>query len=186
MQILSIPQARNALQAGQAILVPTETVWGLAVDATNPEAVSRFYEIKQRPIEKQSQLLVSSVDMATRWGEFPPLAYELGSSYWPGPLTLVLPSKDPRFQTVGVRVPADASVCELISQLGRPLMASSANVAGKQPPARFREIDSAITEVVAGRLAGEAGGQPPSSVVSLLHDKIEVIRQGEIAKQLWG
>src|SRR5919106_7047544 len=87
----SIAEAARLILAGQPVAVPTETVYGLAADATNPEAVARIYEAKGRPAFNPLIVHVSNLEAARIIGEFSDEALELAQKHWPGPLTLVVP-----------------------------------------------------------------------------------------------
>lgn len=149
-EILVIDDDRaRALERGVAVLgeglpiaMPTETVYGLAADATNPEAIARIYEAKGRPQFNPLICHVSDFAMAERYAVFDPLSRKLAEAFWPGPLTLVLPLAPESgihplatagLATVGLRLPAGFAR-ELIAAFGRPLAAPSANTSGKVSP----------------------------------------------------
>lgn len=131
--------AATALAAGELVAIPTETVYGLAADATDGEAVARIFEAKGRP---RFNPLIAHVDgfaMAERIGRFDPLSRRLAERFWPGPLTLVLPLAEGSpvhplvtagLDTVAIRMPRGFA-SGLIARLGRPLAAPSANSSGK-------------------------------------------------------
>lgn len=126
------------LEAADVVAVPTETVYGLAGDATSGEAVARIYEAKGRPSFNPLIAHVSSFEMAQRLADFDPLSRRLAEAFWPGPLTLVLPAKPggvhplalAGLDTVALRMPRGFAAM-LIERLGRPLAAPSANRSGR-------------------------------------------------------
>ncbi|MEX3007924.1 L-threonylcarbamoyladenylate synthase [Hoeflea sp. TYP-13] len=147
MTALSIAQneetARNeackVLSEGGLIALPTETVYGLAADATNGKAVARIFEAKGRPRFNPLICHMSSIEMARRYVEFDDTAQQIADAFWPGPLTLVLPLKPGSdihslttagLDTLAVRIPTGFART-LIEQYGRPLAAPSANTSGK-------------------------------------------------------
>ncbi|SHJ27975.1 translation factor SUA5 [Aureimonas altamirensis DSM 21988] len=138
----SMAQAVACLADGGLVGLPTETVYGLAADATSGRAVARIYEAKGRPSFNPLIAHVSSMDMAQRLARFEPLALALAERFWPGPLTLVLPLADGSpvhplvtagLPTLALRMPR-GPMAEIVDRLGRPLAAPSANRSGKVSP----------------------------------------------------
>jgi L-threonylcarbamoyladenylate synthase len=137
--LVALDAAADALAAGELVAIPTETVYGLAADATNGEAVARIFEAKGRPRFNPLIAHVDGFTMAERIGRFDPLSRRLAERFWPGPLTLVLPlaSASPvhplvtaGLDTVAIRMPRGFAN-GLIARLGRPLAAPSANSSGR-------------------------------------------------------
>ncbi|MFL6776477.1 MAG: L-threonylcarbamoyladenylate synthase, partial [Sphingomicrobium sp.] len=135
----NIAQAARLILAGEPVAIPTETVYGLAADATNAKAVARIYEAKRRPSFNPLIVHVPDLASAERIGRFEPPARNLAERYWPGPLTLVVPLRDHAgiapvvtagLATVGLRVPAHPAMQALLRATGRPLAAPSANSSG--------------------------------------------------------
>lgn len=154
----AIKDAASSLMVGNLVSFPTETVYGLGADACNPSAVSRIYEVKGRPTNHPLIVHLSSINNLAKWTKnIPEYAIKLASSFWPGPLTLVLPrtklAKD--FITggqnnVGVRVPAHkvalALLKEFEAQGGHGLAAPSANRFGKVSPTSVNDVQAELTE----------------------------------------
>lgn len=135
----ALEEAAAALAAGQLVAIPTETVYGLAADATNGEAVARIFEAKGRPHFNPLIAHVDGFALAERIARFDPLSRRLAEHFWPGPLTLVLPLAEGSpvhplvtagLETVAVRMPRGIAQ-SLVALLGRPLAAPSANSSGK-------------------------------------------------------
>ncbi|MEK7613733.1 MAG: L-threonylcarbamoyladenylate synthase [Patescibacteria group bacterium] len=175
------------------VLYPTDTLYGLGVDATNPEAVLRLQDLKGRGEEKPISIVVSDLAMMKNYAIVTPLAERLITQFLPGKLTLVLCSK-PGFQTpgvvgadgsVGIRIPNHPTPLRLVRELGKPITATSANVSGMVPEstpqkilAQFKEKASWITEVF------DEGALPEndaSTVVDARGDKPVILREGAIA-----
>jgi L-threonylcarbamoyladenylate synthase len=136
---LGLEKAVALLAAGEPVAIPTETVYGLAADATNGAAVARIFEAKGRPRFNPLIVHVEGLASAERIGRFDPLARRLAQSFWPGPLTLVVPLMEPSIihplvtaglDTVALRSPGGFAA-RLIQRFGRPLAAPSANVSGR-------------------------------------------------------
>lgn len=190
--------ALSFLRGGHVIAIPTDTVYGVASDALNPDAVERLFAVKERPAERAIPLLLADIDDV--WHvirSFPPGANRLARALWPGPLTLVLPAREglPSAllggkDTVGVRIPDHPWLRELIRQLGHPLAATSANISG-QPPGRtaaevLAQLKGRIPLIVDG---GPAPGGVPSTVVDCTGPEPTILRAGpldpETIHRLW-
>lgn len=194
----------QVLREGGVILYPTDTVWGLGCDATNPTAVARIYEIKKRADSKALVLLADSLDMVARYvREIPDAAIQLVEVN-DAPMTVIYPGayvgkkpedgRQPEADrhclawntvaedgTVGIRVPMMAFCRDLVYKLGRPLVSTSANISGEPTPRRFQEIPQAIVEavdyVVEPRLERESTGSASQIIKVGLRGEIEIIRK---------
>src|ERR1035437_7376482 len=132
----AVQRAAELLRAGEVVALPTETVYGLAANALDADAVAQIYEIKDRPSYNPIIVHVASLEMARRCvANWPKLADKLAKAFWPGPLTLVLPRSEiiPDIvtadgSTVGVRWPSHPFIQAVIRQCGFPLAAPSANL----------------------------------------------------------
>lgn len=144
----ALARATEALGRGVPVAIPTETVYGLSADATNPQAIARIYEMKGRP--RFNPLICHMADpaMAERHAVLDPLSRKIAEAFWPGPLTLVLPVRAESaihplaragLDTVGVRVPTGFA-SRLLSAFGRPLAAPSANTSGRISPTTARHV----------------------------------------------
>ncbi|MEX1252313.1 MAG: L-threonylcarbamoyladenylate synthase [Hyphomonas sp.] len=147
----TIALAAEILGEGGLVAIPTETVYGLAADAANPEAVSRIYEAKGRPRFNPLIAHVSSWEMAEREAAFSPLARQCGEAFWPGALTLVLPAQAggqvsdlarAGLETLALRWPKHKAAAALITVFGRPLVAPSANRSGHVSPTRAEHVEA--------------------------------------------
>src|SRR3954467_8262246 len=143
------------LRAGGIVAFPTETVYGLGADATNSDAVLKIYETKGRPRFNPLIVHVADMAMAKTLVEFSPLAEKL-ATFWPGPLTLVLPKRPGAglsdivtagLDTVGIRIPNHPLALALIRETGRPLAAPSANPSGRLSPTTAAQVRAALPQV---------------------------------------
>lgn len=141
--------AAALIAEGRCVAVPTETVYGLAADATNGEAVARIYEAKGRPSFNPLIVHVPDLAAAERIAEFNETARALAAQYWPGPLTLVLPLRPESgiarivtagLPTIALRCPAHPAMREVLIAAGRPLAAPSANASGSISPTRAEHV----------------------------------------------
>jgi L-threonylcarbamoyladenylate synthase len=146
------PEVRQDIQriikAGGLIVFPTETVYGIGADATNPDAVKRIFLAKGRPSDNPLIVhLADRHDVETIVQEIPAIAIPLMDTYWPGPLTLIFQKKEiiPKevsggLQTVGVRIPSSLIAQEVIRSAGVPICAPSANISGKPSSTLFEHV----------------------------------------------
>ncbi len=168
-------EAAGSLRDGKVILVPTETVVGLVAAESG---LARIREIKGRDANKPVALLcVSSEEAFALAASVPPIARKLASLYWPGPLTLVLDRVGGG--TVGVRVPANSAVCEVLEAYGRPLYATSANRSGEPAPKGLEQVDPRVSEAVDLTVEGEPGSGEASAVIDLSGGRVWLLRATE-------
>lgn len=194
-----IQKAVEVLRKGGVILYPTDTVWGIGCDATDPEAVARVYEIKRRQDSKSLVLLASDMDMVCRYvKEVPEMAVQLVEVN-DRPMTIIYPGavaggpEDKASKgclayntvaedgSVGIRVPMMEFCTQLVSRLGRPLVSTSANISGEATPKKFTEISedikSSVDHIVDPSLEKGATGQSSSIIKVGLDYSIEIIRK---------
>ena len=188
----AIQQALEGLRKGGIILYPTDTVWGIGCDATNPEAVAKVYEIKRRADSKSLVLLASDMDMICRYvKEVPEMARQLVEVN-DKPMTIIYPgavtgqyglaqNTVAEDGTVGIRIPMMDFCQQLVARLGRPLVSTSANISGELTPKKYAEISeeirSAVDHVVDPSLEKGATGQSSSIIKVGLDYSIKIIRK---------
>lgn len=186
----AIAEAARLILAGEPVAVPTETVYGLAADATNAEAVARIYEAKGRP--SFNPLIVHVPDLATaeRIGKFSDEARALAEQHWPGPLTLVVPLQPGAgvasivtagLPSVGIRVPAHSAMQALLNAVSRPLAAPSANASGAISPTRAEHVEKSL----GGRIpliidGGRTKRGIESTIVAATGEALRLLRPGPI------
>jgi len=183
----AVLQAVRALAQGMPIGIPTDTVYGLAVDPFRPGATDRIFAAKRRPRDVSLPLLVSGVDQALSVSSsVPELALELMAAYWPGPLTLVLPVRPGLGAdlgdddlTVGVRSP-DHAVPQALCAASGPLATTSANRHGEPPLSTAGEVADAFGEAVPVVLDGGICTGSPSTVVDCTGQELKLLREGRI------
>ena len=195
-----IQKALEILRKGGVILYPTDTVWGIGCDATDPVAVAKVYALKKREDSKSLVLLASDMDMVCRYvKEVPEMAVQLVEVN-DKPMTIIYPGavagekgsdKASRHclayntvaedGTVGIRVPMMDFCRDLVAKLGRPIVSTSANISGEKTPARFAEIADEIKDgvdhVVDPSLEKGSTGQSSSIIKVGLDYSIEIIRK---------
>ena len=180
-----IEKALKVFKEDGIVIFPTDTVWGIGCDLNSPLAIKKLYEIKGRPKDKPTAVLISSLLQAEKIAEIPEQARPLIKRFWPGALTLILPAKKDlpeiilgKTKSVGLRWPDFPLLTSVIENLEKGLVAASANFAGKAAPLRKELLDQRLIEQVDLVLPGEAGGQSPSTVLDLTVKSFKVLREG--------
>ncbi len=185
----NITAAVRCLREGGVAAIPTDTLYGLAADALNTDAIERVFAIKERPDGMALPVLLAGLEqLPSVAADIPPVALVLAEAYWPGPLTLVLPRADalpPRLtagaDTVAVRVPAHPVPRELARLLGRPITGTSANISGAPDPQTLEELDRQVGRRVDCVVsAGPAPAGTASTIVDLSGESPRLIREGAI------
>ncbi|MFF8803129.1 MULTISPECIES: L-threonylcarbamoyladenylate synthase [unclassified Methylobacterium] len=187
-----LARAADLLRAGRLVALPTETVYGLGADATDPEAVAAIYAAKGRPRFNPLIAHVASLQAARAQGLFDAAALRLAEAFWPGPLTLVVPAAPTGtvcdlaragLDSVALRVPAHAVARDLLAATGRPVAAPSANRSGRVSPTCashvLADLDHRIDAVLDG---GECPVGVESSVVACLGGRPRLLRPGGVTR----
>jgi L-threonylcarbamoyladenylate synthase len=191
----AVAKAAELLRSGQPVALPTETVYGLAADALNPEAVLRIFEAKARPRfdplivhlpDREALQRVARIDPGAR-----DLIDQLTARFWPGPFTIVLPRREimpeivtADLETVAVRISAHPVFAEVIRAAGSPLAAPSANRFGRISPTAaghvLDELDGLIPLIIDG---GPTTHGLESTIVAVRNGRIELLRRGPITEE---
>lgn len=197
-------KALAVLRSGGLLLYPTDTVWGIGCDATDPDAVAKVYALKRRSDSKSLVLLASDLDMVARYiREIPEMAVQLVevndrpmTIIYPGAVAMPRPAEGEEVRkshhllayntvaedgSVGIRIP-DMDFCRnLVKRFGRPVVSTSANISGEPAPGNFSEISRAIREgvdyIVDPELENGATGKSSSIIKVGLDATIEIIRK---------
>ena len=186
-----IAKAAAALKRGGLVILPTETVYGLAADAGNARAVAAVYAAKGRPAFNPLIAHVADVAMARRIARFDARAETLAERFWPGPLTLVLPVADEvavcdlaraGLDSVAVRAPAHPLSHALLAAFGGPLVAPSANRSGRPSPTTFADAMEETGAAAAAALDGGACQIGLESTVVALIDAPRLLRPGSVTR----
>jgi len=186
-----IAKAAAALKRGGLVILPTETVYGLAADAGNARAVATVYAAKGRPAFNPLIAHVADVAMARRIARFDARAETLAERFWPGPLTLVLPVADEAavcdlaragLDSVAVRAPAHPLSHALLAAFGGPLVAPSANRSGRPSPTTFADAMEETGAAAAAALDGGACQIGLESTVVALIDAPRLLRPGSVTR----
>ena len=186
----AIAEAARLVLAGEPVAMPTETVYGLAADATNAEAVAKIYAAKGRPSFNPLIVHVAELAAAERIGVFSGEARALAEAHWPGPLTLVVPLREGSgiaalvtagLPTIALRVPAHPAMQALLRTTGKPLAAPSANASGSISPTRAEHVAASLGNRIALIIDGgpsERGIE--STIVAATGGPLRLLRRGPV------
>lgn len=185
-------RAAEVLKNGGLVIYPTETCYGVGVNALNNEAVKKLINYKKRPEGKAISIAVSDIEMARVYVDLNTVAKNVYKTFLPGPVTVI--SKDlgkvckelvSEEKTLGVRIPKFKLVTDIVKECGFPISATSANSAGKKNPYKiediFENISSKQKELIDLVIdAGELEHNPPSTVIDTTKEEMKVLRRGDI------
>lgn len=186
----AIAEAARLIAEGQPVAVATETVYGLAADATDAGAVARIYEAKGRPGFNPLIVHVPDLEAAERLGQFSEEARRLAKAHWPGPLTLVVPLEPHShiaslvtagLSTIALRSPSHSAMQALLRATGRPLAAPSANASGSISPTRAEHVLKSL----GGRIplivdAGPTERGIESTIIAATDENLRLLRRGPV------
>lgn len=188
----ALAEGIKLLAQAKPIAIPTETVYGLAADATNPEAITQIYQTKGRPQFNPLICHMSDLKMAMDYGQFDTLSLQLAKAFWPGALTIILPLKESSdihklaiagLDSVGIRVPKGFS-SQLIAKFGKPLAAPSANSSGGISPTTAQHVQDDLGSKIALILdQGACDLGVESTIVKVDGADTYLLRPGGIAAQ---
>ncbi len=170
-----IEKAVNALKKGGMVVYPADTVYGIAVDATNAAAIQKLDVLKSRKSGQKYSSNFSDIEMVKEFCEVSKSQEKILNKYLPGPFTFILS------ENVSVRIPKNSIIVEIVKQFGKPVTATSANISGKPPAISIKSLDAKIY-LAADLLIELTDFEPklPSAVVDISKEPPEVIRQGEL------
>lgn len=179
--------AAKILKNGGILVFPTETVYGIGVVYDNEDSFTRLVETKKRPPNKPFALMCSSSEEASKYIVVNTRAKKLMDKYLPGEITfLVNARKDlPRWVTlgtdvIGIRVPDSKYVVDLIAEVGKPCLVTSANISGDPTSRYFEEVLPIFGDVVDGVVKGECNSLVPTTIVDITGDELKLVREGPV------
>ena len=186
-----IEKAVETLRAGDLVVFPTETVYGLGANASNPAAVRKIFEVKGRPADHPVIVHIDDQRYLHRWvSQMPPQAERLAAMFWPGPLTLILPKGETvndivtgGQQSIGIRIPSHPMAQQLLTAFGGGIAAPSANRYGRLSPTKPEHVRDELGDAVHVMLDG--GDSPiglESTIVSCLDGEVRLLRPGFITR----
>jgi L-threonylcarbamoyladenylate synthase len=195
----AVHKAAKELRAGSIVVYPTDTIYGLAVDALNVQAIERLKELKGREKKKPISVIVADSASIGKYAELTSAARGFAGEFLPGPLTLVLrakktiPEELTLNDTIGIRIPNNPFCLTLARELGRPYTSTSANRSGRETPASLKEViaqfGNSAKDISLAIYYGDtetlSPGMPagkPSTVLSCITDTPHILREGAITR----
>jgi L-threonylcarbamoyladenylate synthase len=188
----SVKQAVKVLKNGGLVIYPTETLYGIGADATNPSAIKKLTEYKNRPFGKPYSIAVANQKMAENYVQLNNTAQKLYKTFLPGPLTIisngkhkVAPGVESEDGKLGIRIPNYKLVVDIVKKFGKPITATSANASYKKRPYKISDILGSISSKQKNLIdliidAGKLPKREPSTVIDTTLDEPVTLRQGEI------
>ncbi|WP_179395190.1 L-threonylcarbamoyladenylate synthase [Lacticaseibacillus absianus] len=189
----TVATAAQLIAAGEVVAFPTETVYGLGADATDPQAALKVYAAKHRPADNPLIVTVADPAMVARFATITPAAQQLMDQFWPGPLTIILPVLPGRLSkvvtggldTAAFRMPANALTREMIRLADRPIVGPSANLSGKPSGTRPEHVLHDFDGAIAGILAdGPTQVGVESTVIDMTVQPPAILRPGEVTPEM--
>lgn len=182
----------DILKNDGVILIPTDTVYGLMCDATNVKAVDKIYQMKNRDYSKPMLILVSSKDMLKKYcKDINAVEEELIDKYFPGELTIILKKNEliPNLvtagkDTVGVRIPDNKVLLDIMNKLGKPLVSTSANISNSVNITSINILDDRIKNEVDYIYDGGYINNLPSTIVKVEDNKVVILREGKLSQDI--
>lgn len=187
----SVAMAVTIIKSGGVIVYPTDTLYGLGVDALSDAAVEAIYAIKGRDKQKPIHAVFADVDMIEMYGEMNDVAYALAQAFLPGPLTLII-KKNPTHttgickdsDTIGIRIPDNQWCLSLVRAVGTPVTTTSANKSNESPQytidAIMRQFGDSAQYIALAIDDGEVQTRVASTVVDVSDGKVRIVREGAI------
>lgn len=180
------------LKNGGVVIFPTDTAFAIGCRVDDEKAVQRLFEIKNRSEQQAVPILVNGIEMARKYSEISEKVQNILNQFWPGALTVIAPKVESKISplvlgmgdTVGVRQPNHDVSLELISEIGIPLIGTSANFHGKPTPYKAEDIDVELAGMVDGVLSGICHVGLASTIVDTTQNPWKVLRQGSIQLEL--
>jgi L-threonylcarbamoyladenylate synthase len=185
----SIQHAITTVRNGGIIIYPTDTAFGIGCRIDNRRTVDRLFQLRRRPAIQAMPILVNSVKMALTYFDMPSdIVRRLMKTYWPGALTIVSNCKKELIyspiragaDTVGIRMPNNNTMLEIIKEVGIPVLGSSANFHGGTTPYSIGDLDPELVQLVDYVVEGECRVGQASTVVDCTVDPYNIIRQGAV------
>jgi tRNA threonylcarbamoyl adenosine modification protein (Sua5/YciO/YrdC/YwlC family) len=184
-QVRLIARVAETLRQGGVIAYPTDTTYGIGCDIFNRRGVKTIYQIKQRDARKPFSFICADLSDAANYAHVSNFAFKIMKRHLPGPYTFVLEatrivpdSLTTRQKTVGIRIPEDEIAMAIVRELGHPLVTTSANLTGESPLHDPAEIEAAMGRMLDMVIDGGIRYGDPSTVISLINDRVEVLRDG--------
>lgn len=184
-------KAVELLKEGKVVAFPTDTVYGLAVIYHNEEALEALKRSKGRPENKPIPTMVSGMEQMKEIAIMSEQAEALAEAFMPGAFTMILKKQDTLpdyitngFDTVGIRMPDDEFILDLIDACGKPLLVTSANLSGEETGIRDDQVLAQLDGRIDAIIMGEAVGKVASTVIDFSGEEVKILREGPVTKEM--
>lgn len=175
-----IKLATQILRAGGLVAFPTDTVYGLGADASNPAAMAKIFALKNRPLDRPLAVLISDIKQLKKLvSEISPTALLLAKHFWPGALTLILPSME---KSIGVRMPNHSVALALLKEFGGAIATTSVNFSGQQSLLQTEQVQTEFGNAIDLILEGDCAIGIESTVIDLTLSQPKILRAGAITE----
>lgn len=189
---MNIDKICDVLESGGVVLTPTDTVYGIMGDAFNEETIMKVFDIKKRPLSKPLILLMDSFEMVEEYTDgILEKEKKLIDRFWPGLMTIILKKNDlvsdlitAGYDTVGIRIPNNEELCEIIRRLKRPLFSTSANITGTEVITDTKILEKELLIGIDYVYDGGVIKSKSSTIVRVDDDKLNVLREGELSLEI--
>ena len=186
----TIQLARRSLQNGEVIVMPTDTVYGLAALAEDESAVKKIFKIKNRPKTMPLIIFVRSLEEAKKIAEFNELDIILAKNFWPGPLTLILDKRkktiyngDKRLSKIGIRIPRNKAMLSLLNNIKKPLATTSANLHKEKNERSIKNLKILLSkDLKTAIFSNEKMTFKESTLVATYANEVKILRHGQLNK----
>ena len=195
-RLKDLKKAVTIFKNGGVVIFPTDTVYGIGCRFDDQKAINRIYQIKGTPKTQPFPILVSNINQIKKLAKLNKAAQNLIKKYWPGGLTIILPSRHPErerriysdssatpqndISKVGFRMPDSDFIRSLINKVGVPIIGTSANFYGQMPAKSFKDLDPKLVGLADFVIKGECQGGIESTVVDVTVDSPKILRKGAV------
>ncbi len=189
---MNINKIVSELKKGNLVIIPTDTVYGISADIENTKAIEKVYQAKNRDKNKPLLLLVNNKEMLKKYTKkLTNLEKEIIKKYLPGKLTILLLKNDKvpdnitaGSNLVGIRIPDNNDLIQIINKLGHPIISTSANISGQNTITNPQKIDQNLLKYISYIENIGTVNSEPSSIIKIENNQIKIIREEKIAKQI--
>lgn len=177
---------------GHLVIMPTDTIYGIIANATDEDAIKKVYQAKKRNFHKPLLILVSNEKMLKEFViEIPPLTQKIIQKYWPGPLTILFKKNNKvsniltaNSDYIAIRMPKDERLLNIMNQINKPLVSTSANISTHSPITNPSQIELAMKEKISYIVDEGTVNKEASTIIKVENNTIEILREGPLSRQL--
>jgi L-threonylcarbamoyladenylate synthase len=189
---MDIDKIVEVIDNGGLVITPTDTIYGIMGDSLNEDVIRRVFEVKQRPYNKPLLLLMDSFEMVDNYTEeLSEMEKKLVKRFWPGLVTFILKKNNnvsdlitSGSDTVGIRIPDNKDILEIISKLKRPVISTSANITGTPVITSTKLLEKDLIDNIDYIYDGGVVNDVSSTIVKVVDNKVNILREGKLAKDI--